>query len=104
MIRTSNNMKSIKWDANKNLLLKDERGISFEDVIFYIENEKIIDVITHPNKSKYPNQKIFVIQINDYMYLIPFVENDHEIFLKTIIPSRKASKKYEGENYEKENY
>jgi len=97
-------MKQINRDVTKNLLLKNERGISFEDVIYYIENEKVIDVIEHPNKSKYPNQKIFVIQINDYVYLIPFVENDQEIFLKTIIPSRKATKKYEGEDHEKENY
>ena len=82
-------MKQISWDVNKNLLLKKEREISFEDVIYYIENEKIIDILEHPNKSKYHNQKIFVIQINDYVYLIPFVENDHKIFLKTIIPRRK---------------
>jgi len=97
-------MKQINWDINKNLLLKKERDISFEDVIYYIENEKIIDILENPNKTKYSNQRIFVIQINDYVYLIPFVENDQEIFLKTIIPSRKATKKYKGEDNEKENY
>jgi hypothetical protein len=97
-------MKKICWDVNKNLILKIERGISFDDVIYYIENGKTIDIIKHPNQLKYSNQKIFIIQLNDYIFLVPFVENQNEIFLKTIIPSRKATIKYLGENYEKENY
>ncbi len=96
-------MKRINWDINKNLILKMERGICFDDVVYYIENEKILDIIKHPNQAKYPNQKIFIIQINDYVFLIPFVESQNEIFLKTIVPSRKATDKYLGENYEKEN-
>ncbi len=87
-------MKQINWNEEKNKLLKHERGVSFEDILYYLENEKILDIIEHPNKSEYPNQKIFVIQIVDYVYLVPFVENEDEIFLKTIIPSRKATKEY----------
>ncbi len=85
-------MKQINWNEEKNKLLKHERSISFEDILYYLENEKILDIIEHPNKLEYPNQKIFVIQIVDYVYLVPFVENEDEIFLKTIIPSRKATK------------
>ena len=74
--------------------MKSERQVSFEDVVFYIEKGFLLDVLEHPNQEKYKGQKIFVIQIDDYVYLVPFVENEHEIFLKTIIPSRKATKKY----------
>jgi len=87
-------MKLHYWDINKNNLLKVERGISFEDVLFYIEKGEILSIVKHPNQSKYPNQKIYIISINNYAYLIPFVETENEVFLKTIIPSRKATKKY----------
>ncbi len=95
-------MKKINWDVNKNLILKMERRICFDDVVYYIENNKVLDLIRHPNQAKYPNQSVFIIQINDYVYLVPFVESQNEIFLKTIVPSRKATHKYLGENYEKE--
>jgi len=87
-------MKYFSWNEDKNELLKSERQISFEDIVFYIEKGFLRDVLEHPNQEKYKGQKIFVVQIDDYVYLIPFIENDHEIFLKTIIPSRKATKKY----------
>jgi hypothetical protein len=87
-------MKYFLWNEEKNGLLKSERQISFEDVVFYIEKGFLLDILEHPNPEKYKGQKIFVVQIDDYVYLIPFIENDHEIFLKTIIPSRKATKKY----------
>jgi len=84
----------INWNSEKNELLKKERGISFEIMAFQIESENILDVIEHPHQDKYPGQKIFVIEFEEYAYLVPFVENDDEIFLKTIIPSRKATKDY----------
>jgi len=87
-------MKYFSWNEEKNELLKSERQISFEDVVFYIEMGFLLDVLEHPNQEKYKGQKIFVVQIDDYVYLIPFVEDDREIFLKTIIPSRKATRKY----------
>ena len=87
-------MKYFSWNEEKNELLKDERQISFEDVVFYIEQGFLLDVLEHPNQEKYKGQKIFVVQIDDYAYLIPFIEDDREIFLKPIIPSRKATKQY----------
>jgi uncharacterized DUF497 family protein len=87
-------MKYFSWSEEKNEFLKAERQISFEDVVFYIEEGFLLDVLEHPNQEKYEGQKIFVVQIDDYVYLVPFVEDDHEVFLKTIIPSRKATKKY----------
>ena len=87
-------MKRFAWNAEKNDLLIKERGISFERVIYHIEKNMVLDVIAHPNQSKYPNQKMFVVDIDSYVYLVPFVENDAEVFLKTIMPSRKATKRY----------
>lgn len=87
-------MKYFDWNEEKNKLLKIEREVSFEDVLIAIESGDLLDIIEHPRKQKYPSQKIFVVNINNYAYLVPFVENDKKIFLKTIIPSRKATKKY----------
>lgn len=87
-------MKYFSWNEEKNELLRDERQVSFEDVVFYIEQGFLLDVLEHPNQAKYKGQKIFVVQMDDYVYLVPFIEDDREIFLKTIIPSRKATKKY----------
>lgn len=83
-----------RFSPEKNLKLKEERGVSFEEIIAAIENDQLLDIIIHPNKEKYGHQKIYVVEINGYIYLTPFVENHSEIFLKTIIPSRKAQKKY----------
>ena len=82
------------WDNNKNRKLLEERDICFEDIIIAIEGGKILDIIKHSKPKKYPGQKIFIININDYAYLVPFVEDGEKIFLKTIIPSRQATKKY----------
>jgi hypothetical protein len=87
-------MKYFSWNEEKNELLKEERQISFEDVVFYIEQGFLLDILEHPNQEKYQGQKIFVLQIDEYAYLIPFIEDEREIFLKTIIPSRKATRKY----------
>ena len=87
-------MKYHTWNNEKNDLLKYERGVSFEDVLYYIEHGNLMAIIKHPNNKKYPDQKIYIVNIDNYVYLIPFVETDDEIFLKTIIPSRKATKKY----------
>jgi hypothetical protein len=87
-------MKHFSWNEEKNELLKEERQISFEDVVFYIEQGFLLDVLEHPNQEKYKGQKIFVVEIDEYAYLIPFVEDENEVFLKTIIPSRKATRKY----------
>ncbi len=87
-------MKPFSWNPEKNLLLKIQRNISFEDAIIGITEHGLLDIIQHPNKKKYPGQKIFVVEIDHYAYLVPFVENEKTIFLKTIIPSRAATKKY----------
>ena len=71
-----------------------ERSISFEDIVFSIQQGDILDDLCHPNKDKYPCQRVFVINVEGYAHLVPYVENEDEIFLKTIIPSRKATKKY----------
>lgn len=89
-------VKSINWNLEKNLQLIAERGVSFEDVVVYIQQGDVLDIIEHPNQDKYPNQRIFVLNIDDYAYLIPYIEDRKEIFLKTIIPSRKATKLYLG--------
>ncbi len=91
--------KIIQFNYEKNEQLKNERGVGFEDVILAIENGNLIDDIEHPNKEKYPNQNIFIIliEIKNYIYYVPYVEDERIIFLKTIIPSRKLNKKYSKE-------
>jgi uncharacterized DUF497 family protein len=90
-------MKPINWNSTKNQQLITERGISFEDIVFYIQQGALLDDIEHPNSGRYPNQRVFVINVDDYVYLVPYLENRKEIFLKTVIPSRKATKQYLGE-------
>ncbi|MBI3335860.1 MAG: BrnT family toxin [Candidatus Portnoybacteria bacterium] len=87
-------MKYFDWDRKKNERLQRERDISFEEIVIAIEERKILDIVEHPNKKRYPNQRVFVIDVNDYAYLVPFIEDEEKVFLKTIIPSRKATKKY----------
>jgi uncharacterized DUF497 family protein len=87
-------MKYFSWNEEKKELLLAERDISFEDIVLYIEKGFLLDVLEHPNPEKYLGQKIFVVQVEEYVYLVPFVEDEKEIFLKTIIPSRKATRKY----------
>jgi uncharacterized DUF497 family protein len=87
-------MKPFNWNKDKNQQLQEQRGITFEEIAQAIEQGNLLDVIKHYNSDKYPNQKILIVKIDDYVYLVPFVENDLEIFLKSIIPSRKMTKKY----------
>lgn len=87
-------MKFYQWNEEKNIILKIERDLGFEDVVDAIESGNLLDRINHPNSKRYPNQKIFVVNIRNYVYLVPFVEDEQRVFLKTIIPSRKATKKY----------
>jgi uncharacterized DUF497 family protein len=87
-------MKQINWNAEKNQTLMKERSISFEDIVFSIQQGDLLDDLCHLNKDKYPNQRLFVVNVDGYAHLVPYVENEEEIFLKTIIPSRKATKKY----------
>jgi len=87
-------MKIVDWNEAKNMQLRMERDISFDEVMIAIEGGNLLDVIRHPNIERYTNQKIFVVEIRNYAYLVPFVEDNEKIFLKTIIPSRKATKKY----------
>jgi hypothetical protein len=83
------------FSPEKNLALIEERNISFDEVIAAIENDQILDIVEHPNKQKYGNQKMYVIWVKEYVYLVPFViDTNGDIFLKTIIPSRKAKRKY----------
>lgn len=89
-------MKSINWSADKNQQLISERSVSFEDVLFALQAGDLLDDLYHPNADKYAHQRLFVVAIDGYAYLVPYVESDVEIFLKTIIPSRKATKKYLG--------
>jgi hypothetical protein len=93
-------MKIFNWDSNKNAWLKENRGICFEDVLFYIDKGLLLDDVIHPNQDKYPNQRIMVVDIDNYIYLIPYTESETERCLKTIIPSRKATQKYLGEKNE----
>jgi len=71
-----------------------ERGISFEDVLFALQSGRLLDDLVHPNSDTYPNQRMFVIEVDEYAWLVPYVENEDEIFLKSVIPSRKATKHY----------
>ncbi len=83
------------YSEEKNKWLINERHISFEEVVAALNDGQLLDVIKHPNKQKYPNQEMYVVQINNYAYLVPFVQKDkNSVFLKTIFPSRKAKKQY----------
>ena len=83
-----------RFSPEKNAKLIKLRGVSFEDVIFVIERHGALDVVQHPNQNKYPHQKMYVVAIRNYVYLVPFVQEGKMIFLKTIFPSRKATKQY----------
>ncbi len=87
-------VKPYDWDEQKNDWLRQERGISFEDVLFHLAHGGLLDTIEHPNKQHYPGQRIFVVNVDGYACIVPFVEDDAAIFLKTIIPSRKMTRHY----------
>ena len=84
-------MKFLNWNSEKNEILKRERGICFEEIAYFIESGQIIGIEENPG---YPNQKMYVLEIDNYAIIVPYVENDIEIFLKTAFPSRKYTKKY----------
>ncbi len=90
-------MITYNWNTEKNIFLKETRNVSFEEVVMHIEQGDLIDIIKHPNSEKYVHQKILVVIMKNYIYAVPLVENGkNERFLKTIIPSRKLTKKYLG--------
>ena len=117
-------MKYFDWDDAKNAKLRADRGVGFEEIVFHIERGDLLDILEHPNPDRYTGQRIFVVQREDYVYLVPFppspasdqrglrrgpaealraeadVEDEHTVFLKTIIPSRKATKQYLGEEFD----
>jgi uncharacterized DUF497 family protein len=109
-------VKYFVWDDAKNAKLRAERGIGFEDVVFHIERGDLLDILEHPNPDRYAGQRIFVVRRDEYVYLVPFVEDEHTVLhpsaqtpragdpavLKTIIPSRKATKEYLGEESDSE--
>ncbi|MEM8491970.1 MAG: toxin [Pseudomonadota bacterium] len=89
-------MKVFNWSKEKNRKLIQQRGVSFEEAAFFIQVGGLLDDIVHPNLETYPNQRIFVVAISDYVYLVPYIEGPEEFFLKTVIPSRKFTKLYLG--------
>ncbi|MBN2072762.1 MAG: BrnT family toxin [Actinobacteria bacterium] len=85
------------WNPEKNEWLKEKRGISFEIVIFHLSQGNLWKIADHPDQEKYPGQKIYFIIVDDYIYLVPYIKEEKKVFLKTIIPSRKATKEYKSE-------
>lgn len=90
-------MKPFRWSPEKNETLSAERGVSFESVVVAIESGGLLDILDHPNQVKYPRQRVLVVACDNYAYLVPFVEEEDYFFLKTIIPSRKATRDYLGQ-------
>ncbi len=89
-------MRTFKWNTEKNEVLAKERGITFEEIVETIESGAKVIEVDHPNKKKYPNQRILIVDVSGYAYMVPYVQDGNEYFLKTIIPSRKATKKHLG--------
>ena len=87
-------MKLFRWAVEKNELLKEARGVAFESIVVAIELGGLLDILEHPNKTRYPNQKVLVVSFDGYVCLVPFVEEAEHFFLKTVIPSRKATRDY----------
>lgn len=87
-------MKPFRWNHDKNEALKVERSISFEEIVLAIEADGLLDELRHPNPEKYPSQSVFVVALEGYVYLVPYVEEPDYYFLKTVIPSRKATRDY----------
>ncbi len=81
-------VKTYDWNEEKNVWLQRERGVSFEQVLLAMTHGNLLDVVQHHNPAKYPDQRIFIVSIDDYVYLVPFVEDENHVFLKTIIPSQ----------------
>ena len=89
-------MKPFRWDPDKNERLKGGRGISFEEIVLAIEEHGLKDILVHPNQRRYPGQVVLVVIYRNYTFLVPSIEEDTHYFLKTIIPSRKATRDYLG--------
>jgi len=89
-------MKLFDWSDEKNQRLKIERDITFEEIVYHITHNGLLDIIEHPNQKSYSEQRIFIVNVEDYAYLVPFVEDTENFFLKTIIPSRKMTRHYLG--------
>lgn len=87
-------MKHFRWNHDKNAALKSERDIAFEQIVLAIEGNGLLDTMSHPNLERYPKQSVFVVAFEGYVYLVPFVEEAEFYFLKTVIPSRKATRDY----------
>lgn len=87
-------MKPFRWAPEKNDLLKTERGVSFEEITVAVEAGGLLEIVSHPNPAKYPRQKVMVVEVAGYAYLVPFVEEEDHYFLKTVIPSRKATRTF----------
>ena len=87
-------MKYFTWDTGKNEKLTAERGISFEEIVYHIERGDVLDILEHPNQEKYEGQRVLIVRVENYAYLVPFIETENEVVLKTIIPSRKATRGY----------
>jgi uncharacterized DUF497 family protein len=87
-------MKSFRWSPEKNDMLRADRGVSFESIVVAIESGGLLDILAHPNQVKYPKQRVLVVAYDGYAYLVPFVEEEDYFFLKTVIPSRKATRDY----------
>jgi len=87
-------VKPFRWNHEKNERLKAERNVSFEEIVLAIEEDGLLDILRHPNPGKYPNQQVFVIAVEQYAYFVPFVEEADYYFLKTVVPSRKATRDY----------
>jgi uncharacterized DUF497 family protein len=87
-------MKPFRWSAEKSETLKAERGVSFESIVVAVEAGGLLDILAHPNQAKYPRQRVLVVACDNYAYLVPFVEEEDYFFLKTVIPSRKATRDY----------
>ena len=85
------------WNDEKNLLLKVERGIGFEEIVLRIDGGFLLDILDHPNREKYGHQKVLVVEVDGYAYAVPYVEDGETWFLKTIIPSRKLTREYRKE-------
>jgi len=90
-------MKYFDWNDEKNEMLKKTRGVSFEQVELAIAMGDLIDRVKHPNQAKYPDQKVFIVRIEDYIYSVPYAEDNEKIFLKTILPNSRATIKFLGE-------
>jgi uncharacterized DUF497 family protein len=95
-------VKYFDWDDAKNAKLRAARGIGFEDIVFHIERNDLLEILEHPNPDRYAGQRILVVRREDYVYLVPFLEHEQTVFLKRIIPSRKATKQYLGEESDDE--